>query len=211
MPRGPVLALACLLGLVCTASSTMAQTPKRISGREIDAVLGLMPKPLAPAVRVAQTWFHAFPPLDLRDEDIDRENHELPAVPAACAVDGCTQCPDNPHARLRQARARLARNRRVFDDFVEYYNNMMALGDAIGGLHGAAGLVWLDEKLKMGRYLDEVRAAYDDGYRENMQKAQQALIDIGRCEAEVYHSPDWYGRFGYFHFELLAQHYKRTR
>jgi hypothetical protein len=30
------------------------------------------------------------------------------------------------------------------------------------------------------------------GYAENLQKVEQALVDIAECEARAYHSPDWY-------------------
>lgn len=164
--------------------------------------------PIAGGLVDLTEWYHSYPPLDPDDEGFDRRAAGLPTVPTSCAGEDCGRCPGDPYARLREARNRLERNRRIYEDFMKWAKKGLAVGDSIAGASGLGGLAWMNDRADIERSIEKVKTAYDTGYASNLEKVQAALQEIARCEAEVYRSPDWYNRYGFIYFETLQLAYR---
>lgn len=147
-------------------------------------------------------------PDDAQYED-DFDPAGQPDVPLQCAgSEECAECFEPAHKRLNDVRARLEKLRRIGAWTRTYKERAFTLGQAMGGMHGLAGLAWTGERIKLEKQFKQFEAAYKNKYAELLTELQGSLRQIAACEQDVYGEQGWYERFGFIYYNFMADRYR---
>ncbi len=134
-----------------------------------------------------------------------------PEVPSSCeGNDECGDCYRQALASLNRVRVDLERLRAIYANTKGFAGKAMAFGDSASGIHAVTGLAWQQEKRKIEKELVDFQHTYDAKYLELIPRVEDALKQIGRCEEQHFHNPDWYNRFGFIYYTFMADRYKRN-
>ena len=166
------------------------------------------------AVNLGVQLFQAFEGLTDLDHELGQrlqDDHSGPEVPTSCgsaaASATCAECYAAAYREVNFTRNTLERLRTIDARTLNYIRNAEALGDTTSGIHGVAGLSWQYAKTgvenEKAEFLKASRAKYD-GLIQNMRRA---LDMVARCEADNFHNPDWYNRYGFMYFNFVQEAY----
>ena len=146
----------------------------------------------------------------------DRNNVPDPApggtrpMPSGC-LDGseCAACVRGQTSTLTGLLRDYERLRVIYSDTKDFSDRMIELGDAVSGFHQLEQMAWYQEKLKIGRTVQNMQNAYDSKLREFNTELEGVLREIDSCEAQGGHS-GWYDQYGQLFYLTLTSHYRRT-
>lgn len=147
-------------------------------------------------------------PNDEQYED-DFDPAGQPDVPLQCAgSEQCAECFVPAHARLNAVRTRFEKLRRIGTWTRTYKERAFTLGEAMGGMHGLAGLAWTGERIKLEKQFQSFESSYKDKYAELLTELEGSLRQIAACEESVYDEQGWYERFGFIYYNFMADRYR---
>ncbi|MGH8187405.1 MAG: hypothetical protein ACREUC_12665 [Steroidobacteraceae bacterium] len=152
-----------------------------------------------------------FDPLTPNDEQYedDFDPAGQPDVPLQCAGSAeCAECFEPAHARLNAVRTRFEKLRRIGAWTRTYKERAFTLGQAMGGMHGLAGLAWTGERIKLEKQFQSFESSYQDKYAELLGELEGSLRQIAACEESVYDEQGWYERFGFIYYNFMADRYR---
>jgi hypothetical protein len=134
-----------------------------------------------------------------------------PAVPASCADQGaaCGECYTGAVHELNGMRLNLERLRCTFRAYKDFVDKSIAFGDTASGIHAVTGLEWQTQKSGILEAMHSLENTYDTKYHQMMPNLEAALRHMATCEAQYFHSSDWYERFGFIYYSFMADRYKR--
>lgn len=132
----------------------------------------------------------------------------MPRIPSFCETDDCTSCFLDARQRFNHNRYSFERLKTIYNCTKTYTDRMIAFGDNVSGYHGVSGLAWQSQKIKVLKSIEGLKKTYDAKYVELLNKQQDILQELNRCEGE-HGLPDWYDRFGYLYFEFTQMNYTR--
>lgn len=152
--------------------------------------------------------FDPLTPDDAQYED-DFDPAGQPAIPLKCAESpDCAECFEPAHSRLNAVRTRFEKLRRIGQWTRTYKERAFALGNAMGGTHGLAGLAWTGERIKLEKQYKSFEASYKNKYGELLGELEGSLRQIAQCEDEVYGEEGWYERFAFTYYNFMADRYR---
>lgn len=146
-----------------------------------------------------------------RDYEPDLAPPGMPRVPLRCAEDpDCKACFAPAYGQLNGVRRKLENNRIVLAHYNRRMQTIEDAGRAMGGMHGAAGILFLKNKQEWDAQRASIGGMYDTRYTALMTELQTALRGVEACEAKAYGTTGWYDRFGFMYYEFMAARYRRT-
>jgi hypothetical protein len=163
-------------------------------------------------VNHARDLEHNFPPLTSFDATcINLAPNGAPSVPASCAgnASACGKCYTDAIHDLNGMRLNLERLRCYYQGYKRFVDASLAFGDSASGIHAVTGLEWQHERAGIVAAMDSLNHTYDVKYGQMMPNLEAALKKVGDCEAEFFHEPDWYQRFGFLYYTFMSDRYKR--
>jgi hypothetical protein len=206
------VAIAAILSLIlaCTGTSVLAALPIGKPGELIDLAKKTGMKEIFDQVRQGKMPpdFDPLTPDDAQYED-DFDPAGQPQVPLQCAEsDECAECFEPAHARLNAVRVRFEKLRRIGSWTRTYKERAFTLGQAMGGMHGLAGLAWTGERIKLERQFKSFESSYQSKYAELLEELEGSLRQIAACEQDAYDEQGWYERFGFIYYNFMADRYR---
>jgi hypothetical protein len=134
-----------------------------------------------------------------------------PKIPSRCAKEGagCSQCFAEAQGDIQHLRFAFEKLRAIGEWTKTFTTRSIAFGDSVSGVHGVAGLGWQPERRKIEESYAKFGEAYDAKYEELIGDMEQALKDLGTCEAKHFGTDDWYDRNGFIYYSFVADRYKR--
>lgn len=124
------------------------------------------------------------------------------------ADEGCSSCFTEARTAFNKARLDLEKLRVIYSCTKKMSNAAIAAGDNMSGIHGYSGIIWQGMRHDISRSVEKMEQTYDQKYPELLKNLHNAMLDMGRCEAE-FGTPDWYDRVGFIYFEYMSDAYKR--
>lgn len=166
------------------------------------------------AVNLGVQLFQAFQGLSDLDHELGQrlqDDHSGPDVPTSCgsasANPTCAECYAAAYREVNFTRNTLERLRTIDARTLNYIRNAEALGDTTSGIHGVAGLSWQYAKQGVENEKSEFLKASRAKYEGLIQNMRRALDMVARCEADNFHNPDWYNRYGFMYFNFVQEAY----
>jgi hypothetical protein len=85
------------------------------------------------------------------------------------------------------------------------------LGDAVGGIHGLAGLAWIAAKSdsSIAASKKALYDSYDKNYLVLIKHCNEGLVKLGKMERTYYGDQDWYYLHGLPYYLYLRERYSR--
>lgn len=132
-----------------------------------------------------------------------------PTVPSQCAEDeACERCYAEAVRKIDFNRFYIERAYCITAVNVKMANSAMAFGDSTSGIHGVAGLSWqLQGKPQIKQAVDQLKRTYRDKAGQYLHNLDEALRELGQCEAEHYGERDWYQRYGWIYLNFMKARY----
>ncbi len=150
----------------------------------------------------------AHKPLTPADDEVWRSLGGGPEIPYRCARDpDCRSCYEPAFEKFRHNRFKLAKARAILLNSKQYYQSMVSFGDSLSSGLGSAGLGWTFARPKVELEWKKLKMVYRRKVDEFLFRLEEALMDMGRCEARVYGDDDWYDRFGILYLDFLRTTY----
>jgi len=153
----------------------------------------------------------AYRNLNARDAAFDPSTPPdgAPGLPVSCTQQECVACYRDAQTSLNRAMFTLGRLRTIFLRTKTFVDKAIAFGTSGSSIHAVQGLAWQQEKKKIEDTMDGMNKAYDKKKPELMGGLKSALDKIAVCEAEHFHNPDWYNRFGFMYYQFMNARYAR--
>ena len=157
----------------------------------------------------AMDLFDALSDLDNELDGRIRDDHSGPEVPSSCAENAaCNDCFTRAYGEVNFVRNVLERLRTISKRTISFIQRAEGFGDSVSGVHGISGLSWQYSKAGV----EQERANFNRGTREKynalVESMQRALRQVGTCEQEHFHNPDWYNRYGFMYFNFIKEAYQ---
>lgn len=158
-------------------------------------------------------YIRDFGPLAPSDKSlgVGKPQPGAPRIPSRCAKEGagCSQCFADAQGDIQHLRFAFEKLRAIGEWTKTFTTRSIAFGDSVSGVHGVAGLGWQPERKKIEESYAKFGQAYDAKYEELIGDMEQALNDVGKCEARYFGTDDWYDRYGFIYYSFVADRYKR--
>jgi hypothetical protein len=182
---------------------------------ELDSRMSGAASQVSSAAGLVSDLFNAFNALSDLDHELHnhlQDDHSGPEVPTSCgsaaASPTCAECYAAAYREVNFTRNTLERLRTIDARTLAFINAAVSVGDTTSGIHAVTGLSWqyakADVETEKRQFLTASRAKYD-GLIQNMRRA---LDMVARCEADNFHNPDWYNRYGFMYFNFVQEAYR---
>ena len=132
-----------------------------------------------------------------------------PTIPSMCAdKPDCEACYAEATRKIDFNRFYIERARCITVTNVKMANSAMAFGDSTSGIHGVAGLSWqLQGKPQIKEAVESLQKTYVNKAGQYLSNLDEALHDLGKCEAKYYSEDDWYQRYGWIYLNFMKSKY----
>lgn len=162
------------------------------------------------AAESVEGYLHEYENLSGTD-CFERNMAGMPQVPSMCAEsEACGACYKDAQRRLNFVRGQFEWLRCKYQTTRSYANSAIAFGDNVSGLHAVSGLAWQAQRRQIKESLRQFGETYDEQYEKGIEALQEALRELGRCEAEFGGEEGWYDRFGFIYYTFMQDRYKRS-
>jgi hypothetical protein len=132
-----------------------------------------------------------------------------PTIPSMCAdKPDCEACYAEATRKIDFNRFYIERAHCITVTNIKMANSAMAFGDSTSGIHGVAGLSWqLQGKPQIKEAVEGLQRTYVNKAGQYLSNLDQALHELGRCEARYYSENDWYERYGWIYLNFMKSKY----
>ncbi len=120
----------------------------------------------------------------------------------------CIRCYTGASQKILRTRQTLARLRCIYLNTKNLTESSIAFGDNVSGIHAVSGLAWQKAKANINASFDRLKQSYNSKYDELMEKLKNDLLAFDKCELKS-GNPNWYNRYGYMYYDMMALYYKR--
>lgn len=147
------------------------------------------------------------------DEEVDNcgaawNDMSAPTVPSQCGDAQCVACYQGVSRKIDFNRFYIERARCITASTVKMANSAMAFGDSTSGIHAVAGLSWqLQGKPVIEKEVRKIKGTYTKKAGQYLGNLDQAMQELGQCEARHYGERDWYQRYGWIYVNFMKAKY----
>lgn len=147
------------------------------------------------------------------DEEVDNcgatwNDMSAPTVPSQCGDAECVACYQSVTRKIDFNRFYIERARCITASTVKMANSAMAFGDSTSGIHAVAGLSWqLQGKPVIEKEVRKIKGTYTKKAGQYLGNLDQAMQELGQCEARHYGERDWYQRYGWIYVNFMKAKY----
>lgn len=147
------------------------------------------------------------------DEEVDNcgsawYDMSAPTVPSQCADADCVACYQGVTSKIDFNRFYIERARCITASTVKMANSAMAFGDSTSGIHAVAGLSWqMQGKPVIEKEVRKIKGTYTKKAGQYLGNLDQAMQELGQCEARHYGERDWYERYGWIYVNFMKAKY----
>ena len=147
------------------------------------------------------------------DEEVDNcgaawNDMSAPTVPSQCGDAQCVACYQSVTRKIDFNRFYIERARCITASTVKMANSAMAFGDSTSGIHAVAGLSWqLQGKPVIEKEVRKIKGTYTKKAGQYLGNLDQAMQELGQCEARHYGERDWYQRYGWIYVNFMKAKY----
>lgn len=155
-----------------------------------------------------EALYEALTAADQRLEP-DYQPAGAPEVPSQCIEDdACRPCYEKGQDKLNSGRKGLEQLRAIYDYTHKFAKQGEEFMQGVGSMAGAPAA--LQAQVEVNK-TEQALAGFDDAARakriEMTDRVNEGLHMLSQCEAQFYHTDDWYNRYGFIYYQFMLSHY----